>query len=171
MKQFDHMILGSCEGFACCAIRRQRSSTGTQKGKDSIKSQYTIWAYTWILLKNLETYLDVWCALEHPNITNFLGLSYDAPYPAAIILPYYSNGNSLDFIKREENPDILKLVHFDCASYCIFFNVYSQMSDPWCCRRTEISAWTVTFHNSCRHSSSMCTHFHSKTWHWSSPLV
>jgi serine/threonine protein kinase len=58
--------------------------------------------------------LDIWCAPEHPNIANFLGLSYDDPFPAAIILPYYSNGNSLDFVKREETPNILKLVCFDC---------------------------------------------------------
>jgi serine/threonine protein kinase len=52
----------------------------------------------------------VWCALKHPNIADFLGLSYEVPFPAAIILPYYSKGNSLDFIKREENANVFKLV-------------------------------------------------------------
>jgi len=62
------------------------------------------------LRQSLETHLDVWCALEHPNIASFLGLSYDVPFPAAIILPYYANGNSLDFVKKEQNPNVLRLI-------------------------------------------------------------
>jgi serine/threonine protein kinase len=62
------------------------------------------------LRQSLETHLNTWCALKHPNVTEFLGLSYDVPFPAAIILPYYSKGNSLDFVKREENADVLKLI-------------------------------------------------------------
>jgi hypothetical protein len=58
----------------------------------------------------LEGHLDTWCELKHPNITDFLGLSYDVPFPAAIILPYYSKGNSLEFVKREKNADVLNLV-------------------------------------------------------------
>jgi len=62
------------------------------------------------LRESLETHLDTWCALKHPNVTEFLGLSYEVPFPAAIILPYYSKGNSLDFVRKEENPNVLKLV-------------------------------------------------------------
>jgi len=62
------------------------------------------------LRQSLETHLDAWCALEHPNIASFLGLSYDVPFPAAIILPYYANGNSLDFVKKEENANVLRLI-------------------------------------------------------------
>jgi hypothetical protein len=50
--------------------------------------------------------LETWRALKHPNITNFLGLSYDAPFPVAIVLPYYSKSNSIDFVKRGENADV-----------------------------------------------------------------
>jgi len=62
------------------------------------------------LRQSLEAHVGVWCMLKHPNITDFLGLSYEVPFPAAIILPYYSNGNSLNFVKREKNANILKLI-------------------------------------------------------------
>jgi len=62
------------------------------------------------LRQSLEANVETWCALKHPNITNFLGLSYDAPFPAAIVLPYYSKGNSIDFVKKEKNADVLKLI-------------------------------------------------------------
>jgi len=63
------------------------------------------------LRQSLEAHLDVWCALKHPNITEFLGLSYDVPFPTAIILPYYSKGNALDFIRKEESPNVPKLIY------------------------------------------------------------
>jgi len=62
------------------------------------------------LRQSLETHLDTWCGLKHPNVTRFLGLSYQVPFPAAIILPFYSKGNTLDFVRKEENPDVLKLI-------------------------------------------------------------
>jgi len=62
------------------------------------------------LRQSLEAHLNKWRALKHPNITDFLGLSYAVPFPAAIILPYYSNGNSLDFVKKEKDANILKLI-------------------------------------------------------------
>ena len=67
--------------------------------------------------------METWCALKHPNITNFLGLSYDAPFPAAIVLPYYSKGNSIDFVKKEKNADVLKLVR----ALLLFSIIYSQL--------------------------------------------
>ncbi|KIM71467.1 hypothetical protein PILCRDRAFT_830314 [Piloderma croceum F 1598] len=62
------------------------------------------------LRRSLEAHLDIWCALKHPNVTDFLGLSYEVPFSAAVVLPYYSKGNSLEFVKRGTNPDVLKLI-------------------------------------------------------------
>jgi serine/threonine protein kinase len=55
------------------------------------------------LRQSLESQLPVWGALDHPNIVKFLGLSYDVPFPAAIILPYFSDGNALEYVKKYPN--------------------------------------------------------------------
>jgi len=53
----------------------------------------------------------VWCLLNHDNVVPFLGLSYDIPFPAAIILPYFPEGNALDYVKKHPETDILQLLH------------------------------------------------------------
>lgn len=63
------------------------------------------------LRQSLEANMHVWRSLKHPNVSEFLGLTYDAPFPAAIVMPYYAKGNSLSFVRREEKADILKLVY------------------------------------------------------------
>jgi len=63
------------------------------------------------LRQSLEDQLEIWCALKHPNIVDFLGFSYDVPFPAAIILPYFADGNSLDYIKKYPTADVLHLLH------------------------------------------------------------
>jgi len=62
------------------------------------------------LRQSLEPHLNRWCALKHPNVADFLGLSYEPPFSAAIILPYYSNGNALNFVKNENNANVCKLI-------------------------------------------------------------
>jgi len=62
------------------------------------------------LRQSLERQLPIWGALEHPNIVKFLGLSYDIPFPAAIILPYFPDGNSLEYVKKHPTTDVLRLL-------------------------------------------------------------
>jgi len=63
------------------------------------------------LRESLKEQLKLWCALEHPNIVDFLGLSYDIPFPAAIILPYFPDGNALDYVKKHPETDIVQLIY------------------------------------------------------------
>ncbi|KIM78272.1 hypothetical protein PILCRDRAFT_75650 [Piloderma croceum F 1598] len=88
-------------------LRRQVCPTGIETG---IKPLLSNPIFLTFCPKSLEVNVDIWCALKHPNVTDFLGLSYEVPFLPALILPYYSKGNSLDFVKRGRNPDLLKLV-------------------------------------------------------------
>lgn len=67
-----------------------------------------------------------WTALEHPNIASFLGLSYEAPFPAALVLPYYSNGNAHDYLKRvraTESPIVVHTTVLHLVRTVFLFNV------------------------------------------------
>ena len=98
-----------------------------------------------------EAHLEVWCTLKRPSTTDFLGLTYEVPFPAAIILPYYSEGNSIDFIKREENANVLELVRllFLLPQMCPDF--YSRNQGQRSGRRTSPA---VASDSSCGYSCS-----------------
>jgi hypothetical protein len=114
-----HGTSGCCEGFTGSVLwlRRRVCPTGTQTGIEPLFSNPLFLTY---FPKSLEARVDIWCALKHPNVTDFLGLSYEVPFLPALILPHYSNGNSLDFVKRETNPDVLKLVRIRLV-LCIIY--------------------------------------------------
>lgn len=41
-----------------------------------------------------------WIPLEHPNLVKFLGLSYEHPFPAGLVSPFFANGNANDYLER-----------------------------------------------------------------------
>jgi serine/threonine protein kinase len=56
--------------------------------------------------------ITVWREFQHPNITPFLGVSYDFDRLSipCLVSPLYRNGNILDYIQTQPNVDLLPLV-------------------------------------------------------------
>ena len=87
--------------------------------------------------QSLEAQLEIWCDLKHPNVVDFLGLSYDVPFPAAIILPFFENGNSLDYIKRQSKSKTkINLKTFFFIWFVISHQSSHLHSVCWCMRKS-----------------------------------
>jgi hypothetical protein len=82
--------------------------------------------------QNIEAELPMWEALSHVNICSVYGVSYEYPFTAALVLPFYPNGNVMNYIKLHSNADVYKLVRLHLFFPCIFFYVLN-----WKCRLRE----------------------------------
>jgi serine/threonine protein kinase len=62
----------------------------------------------WKLVREIEA----WPAVNHPNITPFFGICFDFDRPGvpSLVVPYYRNGNILNYTKQNPNVNKLSLV-------------------------------------------------------------
>lgn len=76
-------------------------------GRDSLQT-YFFTNSTWPQCLNKE--LATWSRLNHPNIATFLGVASYGGHLPALVLPFYANGNALDYVKNHPDTNILRLV-------------------------------------------------------------
>jgi len=43
---------------------------------------------------------EVWHKFDHPNVARFYGFTFDHAYMPALVIPYYPNGNVVEYVKR-----------------------------------------------------------------------
>jgi len=53
------------------------------------------------LKKRLLTHGEVWRDFKHENVCPFYGFSFQHAYMPALVLPFYRNGNIMQFLERE----------------------------------------------------------------------
>jgi len=61
-------------------------------------------------LQRLEREARIWRRLEHPNVSEFYGLAFNFGYMPALILPYYGNGNVVDYVREKNSGAKLDMV-------------------------------------------------------------
>ena len=77
--------------------------------------------------QRLEREAHVWQYLEHPNVSEFLGLAFNFGYMPALILPVYGNGTVMEYVKEKDNETRLDMVS-------VFPSLDFQPSDAVLCR-------------------------------------
>jgi len=54
--------------------------------------------------------IEIWSTVQHPNVVQFLGANIldDKPF---IVMPYFKNGNSRDYLQKHPDSDRLQILH------------------------------------------------------------
>jgi serine/threonine protein kinase len=60
--------------------------------------------------QRLEREARVWRCLEHSNVSEFYGLAFSFGYMPALILPFYSNGNVVEYVREKGDEAKLDMV-------------------------------------------------------------
>lgn len=74
-------------------------------------------------LQRLEREARIWRRLEHPNVSEFYGLAFNFGYMPALILPYYGNGNVVDYVREKNSGAKLDMVSL---FLCIKFRIVTE---------------------------------------------
>lgn len=92
-----------------------------------------------IQLQKIQSEYDIWGQTRHRNVLHFLGYSTDpelAPVPC-FISPWMEHGTTLDYLEKNPNADILKLVR------C---HLISAMTDSDCDQLKGLAEGLVYLH-------------------------
>ncbi|KIM75589.1 hypothetical protein PILCRDRAFT_78699 [Piloderma croceum F 1598] len=60
--------------------------------------------------KRLEYEARIWHHLKHPNVSEFYGIAFNLGYMPALILPFYSNGTVIEYVREKGNESRLDMV-------------------------------------------------------------
>jgi hypothetical protein len=52
--------------------------------------------------------------LNHPNVSEFYGLAFNFGYMPALILPFYENGNVVEYVREKDGEAKLDMVSIFC---------------------------------------------------------
>ena len=63
-------------------------------------------------MQRLEREAQIWQHLKHPNVSEFYGLAFNFGYMPALILPFYSNGNVVEYVSQKNEETKLNMVFF-----------------------------------------------------------
>ena len=70
--------------------------------------------FSYLIPQRLEEAALVWRRLEHPNVSEFHGLSFNFGYMPALVLPFYGNGNVVEYVRQKDNDMKLDMVSIFC---------------------------------------------------------
>jgi serine/threonine protein kinase len=60
--------------------------------------------------QNLEREALIWRRLKHPNVSEFYGLAFSFGYMPALVLPFYGNGNVVEYVMEKDDEFKLDMV-------------------------------------------------------------
>lgn len=66
--------------------------------------------FSLVTSQRLQKGASVWQSLDHSNVSEFYGLAFNFGYMPALILPFYSNGNVVEYVKNKDHEAKLHMV-------------------------------------------------------------
>ena len=103
-------MLGRCQSVPWWLVKQSRFSEEIQRSELVTSDLLVNSSCSDLITQRLEREAHVWQYLDHPNVSEFLGLAFNFGYMPALILPVYGNGTVMEYVKEKDIETRLDMV-------------------------------------------------------------